>query len=529
MTVANKLLLIVIGRTELDYQLKMKSKLLSIFAVGLVASTAVFTSCNDDDSGEAEEIVYGSTQVKSFKLKADAKVLSGLDSVFFSIDLVNAQIFNADSLPYGTRTNKLVLQISTDACSKVELNVPRKNGSDTVINYLTNSTDSVDFSNGPVRLHLVSFDGKAERDYTIKVNVHNMVPDSLYWNELAMHRLPANIAAPKQQKTVRTGDKVVCLTSDGSRYNIATTDNPFDDKWQVKSVDFGFTPEVSSLSATSDALYILAADGTLYTSADGSAWTSTSQQWHSILGGYGETLLGVKATADGYSQVAYPAGTEAAAPADFPVEASSALSELTSKWAVNPQVVMLGGRKADGELTNAVWGYDGKNWTKISSKFPKAVANAAMFDYRMAQTDTLSWQTREVAVLIAMCGEEAEGLNGKVYVSRNAGLDWKEGDELVQLPTYITPRTDAQAIVVNHTATVSRASSAQWKEYSAKPLPRWWQAAPALIMPASRAVAPVTEWEVPYIYLFGGYDADGYLCNTVWRGVINRLSFKPLQ
>jgi hypothetical protein len=48
-------------------------------------------------------------------------------------------------------------------------------------------------------------------------------------------------------------------------------------------------------------------------------------------------------------------------------------------------------------------------------------------------------------------------------------------------------------------------------------------------VPASRATAPITQWEVPYIYLFGGYDSEGYLYNSVWRGVINRLSFKPLQ
>ena len=126
----------------------------------------MFTSCNSDSDSSDSEVIYGSTQVKSFKLKANSNVLSGLDSVFFSIDLVNAQIYNADSLPFGTKTDKLVLQISTDACSKVELNVPRKNAADTVINYLTNSTDSIDFTNGPVRLHLVSFDGKAERDYT---------------------------------------------------------------------------------------------------------------------------------------------------------------------------------------------------------------------------------------------------------------------------------------------------------------------------------------------------------------------------
>lgn len=488
----------------------------------------MFTSCNDDSSDDVSEVVYGSTQVKSFKLKADAKVLSGLDSVFFSIDLVNARIFNADSLPYGTKTDKLVLQITTDACSKVELNVPRKNAADTVINYLTNSTDSIDFTNGPVRLHLVSFDGKSERDYTINVNVHKMVPDSLYWDETAMRKLPTNIAAPKMQKSVKYGGRTVCLTGDGARYAVAMTANPFDDDWDMAAVDFGFKPDVASLSATADALYILGADGTLYTSADGFSWSATAEKWHHIYGAYGNTLLGVKASDAGYVRVTYPGGAESAAPAGFPVEATGQLCELTSKWTTQPQVVMLGGRTASGELTNAVWGYDGKQWAKISDKFPKQIANAAMFDYRMAKTDTLSWVSTEISVLIAMCGENAGGLNEKVYVSRNSGLDWKEGDELVQLPSYILPRTMAQAIVVDKTATSARSSSREWKEYQPKPLPRWWVPAECAV-PASRATAPITQWEVPYIYLFGGYDSEGYLYNSVWRGVINRLLFKPLQ
>lgn len=488
----------------------------------------MFTSCNDNSNADDSELIYGSTQVKSFKLKANANLLSGLDSVFFSIDLVNARIFNADSLPYGTKVDKLVVQISTDACSKVELNVPRKNAADTVINYLTNSTDSIDFTNGPVKLHLVSYDGKAERDYTINVNVHTMVPDSLYWNKLAMRKLPTGIAAPKQQKAVKYGDRVACLTGDGNRYNIAFSDNPFNDRWQVTAADFGFVPDVNSFSATGEALYILASDGTLYRSEDGASWTSTSEQWRGIYGGYGNRLLGVKQSAAGYAQVTYPATVETAAPADFPVEGASSLSQLTSKWTTESQVVMLGGRTSAGELTNTVWGYDGKRWAKISDKFPKAVNRAAMFDYRMAQTDTLSWVSTEVSVLIAMCGEDADGLNGKVYVSRNSGLDWKEGDDLVQLPEYIKPRSGAQAIVVNNPTVESRASSREWKEYGVRPLPRWWEPAQA-VQPASRAVAPITQWDVPYIYLFGGYDQDGYLYNNVWRGVINRLSFKPLQ
>lgn len=506
----------------------MKSKLLPIFAAGFLASAAVFTSCNDDSSTDDVEVIYGSTQVKGFNLKADAKVLSALDSVFFSIDLVNAQIFNADSLPYGTRVNKLVLQITTDACSKVELNVPRKNKADTVINYLTNSTDSIDFSNGPVKLHLVSYDGKAERDYTIKVNVHKMVPDSLYWNKVAMRRLPSNIASPKMQKAVKWGDGVACLTGDGARYNLAVTENPYDDAWTVKAVNFGFTPRVGTLSSAGDKLFILSDEGYLYYSTDGAAWTTDGDLWHGIIGSYQDKLLGVKADAVGYYVTEYPGGASVAAPAGFPVDGTSQTCELSSKWTVRPQVVILGGTMANGEKTNAVWGYDGKQWAKLSDKFPKAISNATMFDYRVAQTDTLSWKVKEVPVLIAMCGEDTDGINKKVYVSRNSGLDWKEGDDLVQLPEYIEPRTLAQAIVVDHTAVASRSSSREWMEYSPKSLPRWWSLADAGGM-MSRAVAPVTEWDVPYIYLFGGYDRSGYLYDSVWRGVINRLSFKPLQ
>jgi hypothetical protein len=38
----------------------------------------------------------------------------------------------------------------------------------------------------------------------------------------------------------------------------------------------------------------------------------------------------------------------------------------------------------------------------------------------------------------------------------------------------------------------------------------------------------VTEWECPYIYLFGGEDTAGNTFNTIWRGVINRYTFKPI-
>ena len=35
-------------------------------------------------------------------------------------------------------------------------------------------------------------------------------------------------------------------------------------------------------------------------------------------------------------------------------------------------------------------------------------------------------------------------------------------------------------------------------------------------------------WECPYIYLFGGFDAEGTLVDAIWKGALNRLTFKPI-
>lgn len=490
----------------------------------------MLSSCNKDSSDGVNEVVYSSTQVKKFNLKADKKILSGLDSVFFSIDLVKGEIFNADSLPKGTRVNKLVVDITTDACSVIELNVRDKNGKETTIDYRKNSTDSIDFSNGPVRLHLVSYDGAAERDYIIKVNVHKMEPDSLYWNRTAMRKLPTDIANPTEQKTVKCGDKVITLATDGTRYTLATTLNPYDGEWEVNDIRFNspMQPRISTFTCVDNKYYILDEIGRLYMSTDGNAWGYTAEQWVTIYGAHGHQLLGMKEVDGVNTLVSYPTGKEMTAPAGFPVTGTSELCVLSTKWTGRTQSVMLGGRTAEGDLSSAVWGYDGSTWAKISNRFPKGISNAAMFEYRVAQTDTLSWKTRELSVLIAMGGEDADGLNKKVYISRNSGIDWKEGDELLQLPSYIAPRSGAQAIVVNKLTGSRSSASDAWVEYQDRALPRWWRIAAAGDV-MSRDTAPITEWEVPYIYLFGGYDLQGRLFDSVWRGVINRLTFKPLQ
>ena len=68
------------------------------------------TACNKDDNdiNNTASMYVPAVAVTRFYLKADSKVMNNLDSVFFSIDLENGVIFNADSLPKGTKISTLI-------------------------------------------------------------------------------------------------------------------------------------------------------------------------------------------------------------------------------------------------------------------------------------------------------------------------------------------------------------------------------------------------------------------------------------
>lgn len=505
-----------------------KKLAMTLGAAGLLMG---FVACNSDSDSEmyTESILSSSTQVTAFSLNPDDSVLVSLDSVYFSIDLKKAEIFNADSLPYGTRIDKLVPNITFSAATTAELSYPRPGKTDSVVDYLRHSSDSIDFSNGPVKFRLVAGNGETERTYTIKVNVHKMKPDSLCWGSLAYTTLPTDLSAAKAQRTVRFGGKAYCLTTDGaSSACMAVSADPADkNSWEKSSVNFGFTPDASSFSATTEALYILDDKGELYTSTDGSSWSAAGVTWHSVIGGYGEVLLGIAKDGDAYTHVTYPATTAVSVPAGFPVEGTSQPMVFETKWGSAPQLYVLGGVAADGSYVADTWGYDGKVWQKVSTTgLPEGLADVTVFPYHSYLTNTDNWSVTGYEVLLAIGGRKADGvLSRTVYISYNMGLVWREASDLMQLPTAVPSFADAQALVYDSTLR-ARSGAAGWVTVPSHKLPPYYMLA---VSPASRAVKPVDSWECPYVYLFGGVDGQGDLLNTVWRGVLNRLTFKPLQ
>ncbi len=500
-------------------------KKITIYII-LATFASSFVACNKDDEEETvDTTIPSSVIVSSFSLAENDNVLKNLDSVFFSIDLENAEIYNADSLPYGTNVSSLAVNITTYGSSVAEIYVPRPGNSDTVVNYLTNSTEKINFANGPVRLHLVSSDGLAQRDYSISVNVHQIKPDSLYWNSLSKNKLPSTLSNPKVQKTIKYQDEAVSIVGSHPNYTIATINNPSDFEWDIQEVSFSFTPDVNTLASTNEALYMLDIDGNLYSSVDGLTWNSCDTKWYHIYGGYEENLLGVKKVDDKYYHVTYPETTSVLIQSECPVSGTSPIVYYTNEWSNKPQAFIIGGRSSNGNTVGEMWGYDGESWAQVSQAGIYPREEMTFFAYYTFKTNTNNWSVTQLPTLIAFGGFDAEGYPGRnVFVSIDMGLHWKLADDLMQLPDYIPNMGGAQALVFEKTMTARGASD--WESYPSKNLPIWWE----IYNPInSRANQATNQWQCPYIYLYGGYDKiDGNLYNTVWRGVINRLSFKPL-
>ena len=476
----------------------------------ILPAMAGFFACN---SSYDSLTLSSSAAVKSFSLTEDDSIAANLDSVFFSIDLAKGLIFNADSLPYGTDVTRLIPVITTlETASEMKLIVTRANGTDTTYNYLENSTDSIDFTN-PVKLRVVSYDGLTEMTYTVNVNVHKVVSDSLTWNRDALSALPSTISNPTGQRTVQSNGAYYCLTTDGSAYCLASytpTATPTNapgmllENWEKNSITFPFAPQVESFAATDETFFLLADDGALWMSdSHGDIWAETGLSWNAVYGNYGDRLLGSVETENGWMIQSYPTGDLTPLPAGMPVSGTSMPASYTFPLSSAEQMVIVGGRLPDGSLTPDTWGFDGTSWVKLSKRpLPVALENVAMAMYFSFKTSS-AWITTSLPTLVAIGGRASDGtISTAVYISNDYGINWVKAASTMQLPEYITPVWGAQLFVVD-----------SFYDGNIKPL----------------VSKPTETWACPYIYLFGGYDSAGTFQNTLWRGVINRLSFKPIE
>ena len=484
-----------------------------------LVGSAMFSSCNKD----SDSTVYNAPvnlAVTAFSLSEDSDN-PGLDSVYFSIDLEHGVIFNADSLRKGTRIDKVVPKITFS--SEISEAVIVMSGGTTregEVDYRTNPTDSIDFT-GNVTLRVKAADGLIGTTYRIKVNVHEMDPDTLMWDNIDYMGLSTRLPRPKEMKTIQTASKVVSLIKESDdSYSMSTPVSLQEYKWEVKALTLPFTPNVQSLTAAGDNVWILDDAGNLWKGDPTLAtWSATAEKWTSMIGSYKETAIGLKESASGakkFTQYPMIDLNVKEIPADFPVRGYSNFVTLENKWTSSPVAFFTGGIRADGSYSDGTWAFDGSEWITLSKGGVPALEGASIIAYYNYRPSASGDSMIEYPVWMLLGGRKADGtLNRIVYISYNNGVNWSPGVRSLQLPDAIPPMAYCDNVVVDFKKSANLSDG--WKRLSTPPrrVNSWVN-------------GDIISWECPYIFLFGGYSPEGKLYTTLWRGVLNRMTFTPV-
>lgn len=478
-------------------------------------------ACNSKESDDEEEIAVtpALVAVKNFTLKSDDKILANLDSVFFSIDLKTGVIFNADSLPKGTDVSKLVPVITfANSMSKADLSYLKENRVDTVTNYLVNPEDSIDFSY-PVTLDVTAQDRIHTFKYTIKVNVHTQDPDSLVWNRLETSVLPSRLPDPVQQKTIYYDDTAYCMIwENNGTYTLAESSDLFNGEWTKNQFSPSFTPDVESLTVAAGTFYLADLTGNIYTSSDLQDWEPTGEQWLRILGAYGDGILGLKDTPNGFVHTQYnaiPDFEETPVGNGFPIFHSSALAVIESQWARMPMAFIACGADNNGVFMSDVWAFDGESWAVINSDVLPALSSPMIARYVVYRDAPQAFAKRAFDVWLLFGGETMSGtMNKNVYISYNNGVNWSMAPASMQMSDKVPSLRGADVIVAGY-------------ELSADLSDAWNALDNTKTRMAYEIVGTDINWICPYLYIFGGDGLNDKLNVNIYRGVLDRLRFTP--
>ena len=491
--------------------------------IAIIISMAM--GCNSKTETESEiAITYSIVAVKNFTLTANSQVMSHLDSVFFSIDLNHGIIYNADSLPKCTDVSRLIPVITfANNMTKADLVFNLDNRTDTTVNYLTHSTDSIDFTH-PVKLEVTAADGSSNFTYTIKVNVHKEEPDSMIWDLLASAPLPSRLENPVCQKSLIFNDRTFCLIEeyDGT-YTMSQSDDLFTGNWTKKEIAFPFSPQIESFCNSTDNLWILSESGSLYSSSDGMTWEPTDEVWISIIGGYSDNVLGLRDEGGYLMYSCYPGYEgfqEYDIDPDFPVYSRSQFGVIETGWSPLPIGIVAGGITLSGQFSSEIWGFDGKRWAAINNTSLPAVSSPMLVHYIVYRDTQRLFTRRAFDAWFLFGGVFEDGTFSRtVYISMDNGVNWSVADDMIQLPESFPDLSGADVLVSGY-------------ELSAN-LSDLWEAVETKSPDPGAKISYSLEgydisWVCPYMYVFGGYSVDHILSPFITRGVLARLTFTPI-
>ncbi|MFA6830729.1 MAG: DUF6242 domain-containing protein [Bacteroidaceae bacterium] len=231
----------------------MKIKQFAAFVCfALLGFTVV--SCLNSDTKETDYSQFA--VVTSFSL--DSTRLGGLTPIF-TIDQKNHLIFNVDSLPNSV----------TDSLKKILMTMTYNGYLATVDDLFLDLTDSLDLSSTmetPFLFQAYSPGLDIKKTYSLTVNIHQQVPDSLHWVKMTDSFSGGSVSSPIEG--VELNSILHVYTAEGVHYSSAdaqTWNRTSLEGWPVDAV-------ISSIRSFNNTLYLIDKVGTLYSSIDGITW-----------------------------------------------------------------------------------------------------------------------------------------------------------------------------------------------------------------------------------------------------------------
>lgn len=260
----------------------------SIYAIAVLFCLLTgLSSCLEGD--ETDYSIYRDCAITAFSLKdisweVTTKNKAGNDSTYtqtvtasayhFTIDQMRGLIYNTDSLPAGTKVNKVLVNLTADG------NAVYNKGTGDEMGML--QSDSIDFTKD-VKATVYSISGEYSKAYTIRVNVHQVDPDSSQWFQNKVEWCGKELQTPK---AATFGDKVAVFGIQDGKLMV-TTANQGSMSWSSLEEVQGVTnaAKYDNVVAFQDILYMVDGD-VLYVSEDAVSWTQmqTNAPIHQLFG-----------------------------------------------------------------------------------------------------------------------------------------------------------------------------------------------------------------------------------------------------
>lgn len=377
---------------------------------------ALHSCLNSDDEKLAK-----TTDINRFYVYSDSVSVT---KYTFSIDRENYFITNADSLPYGTPIHRLY-PVFTPTFYSVRVNDEAP--------FYQSDTSYFNFTE-PLRFTVTASDRKTSATYTVKVNVHQVDPDSFIWVNIADQIIDAK---PKTQSVCYLNGKFFHFANVDNSLIVSASDNGSDwNRLSLSGLDSGAAYDIKNV-AYSDDMVFLFADNTLYSSSDGEKWTVVSAS--------GLTVSRLLFCLDGKL---YAVADNAIArlddgqwvktaelPKPFPVKGEAIT--VAESYSGKARAFVIGGVDEKGDMLSTVWSTEtGDYWINLtegnSSLSP--ITNAATVQYN--------------SMLYLVGGEDNAGnLVEGVSTSTDFGMNWVANDSTkLLLPQAYGARKNAAVI-----------------------------------------------------------------------------------